>query len=459
MNSRNILIALTLSTALYADLQPISNAFITGMKEMKIEVKTTDASNTIEVVTPIEELPLIGGGVTYKTRSEDAKDMLERQCFAYGGDVYFTIKDSFGDTVEAHSLDHAKVKALSSEQRNEYTKLNPEDKVFFFTKSRSDFREFFTDQRLKRGFMFDADALRPQNFYYDTTCKSIDTGKTIYTAKTKRYPDTMVVTFSEAVAADNFSKPKISKTIESLYSEHVTEHKGNKYLLEHKFIGGADYNEMARQYCEEASGQLIVDGGETNIYTKPVNFKREMGCINIEHPFILRKPEPFKFILLTDTAPAYAKNNRVIDQSDVSDIQMQGLALSTSMLPLGAQSENNIGNRKLVSTLYSDNGMSKLVNIQEIGGNKTYKNYKVQNNEARDITDERFVYSNLKLPQSIQNAKGSLVQQCSQYSAGKVSIDGYTATCSRQAYGNQCSVNLIYLRNDQFAGREAMNCK
>jgi hypothetical protein len=456
MNSRNILIALALSSALYADQQPISNAFIAGMKEMKIEVKTTDASNTIEVVTPIEELPLIGGGRTYKTRSEDAKDMLERQCFAYGGDVYFTLKDSFGDTVEAHSLDHTKVKALSSEQRNEYTQLRPEDK-YFFVKSRSDFREFFTDQRLKRGFMFDADALRPQNFYYDTTCKSIDTGKTIYTAKTKRYPDTMVVTFSEAVATDNFAKPKISKTIESLFAEYVTEQKGNKYLI--KYAPFKSQTEIARAFCEEASGKLIVDGGETNIYSKPVMMKREMGCIDIEHPFILRSPEPFKFILLIDTTPAYAKNNRVIDQSDVSDIQMQGLALSTSMLPLGAQSENNIGNRKLLSTLYSDNGMSKLVNIQEIGGNKTYKNYKVQNNEARDITDERFVYSNLKLPQSIQNTKGSLVQQCSQYGAGKVSIDGYTATCSRQAYGNQCSVNLIYMRNDQFAGREAMNCK
>ncbi|MDD2782321.1 hypothetical protein [Sulfuricurvum sp.] len=451
MNSRNILIALALSSALYADQQPISNAFIAGMKEMKIEVKTTDAANTIEVVTPIEAF-----GRTYITRSEDAKDMLERQCFAYGGDVYFKIKDSFGDTLEAHSLDHAKVKALSAEQRNEYTQLKPDNKDFFI-KSRSDFREFFTDKRLQRGFMFDADALRPQNFYYHTTCKSIDTGKTIYTAKTKPHPDTLVVTFSEAVATENFTKPKISKTIESLFAEYVTEQKGNKYLI--KYSPFTNQIEIARAFCEEASGKLIVDGGETNIYSKPVMMKREMGCIDIEHPFVFRMIETFKYMLLTDIAPAYAKNNIVIDQSDVSDIQMQGLALSTSMLPLGAQSENNIGNRKLVSTLYSDNGMSKLVNIQEVGGNKTYKNYKVQNNEARDITDERFVYSNLKLPQSIQNAKGSLVQQCSQYGAGKVSIDGYTATCSRQAYGNQCSVNLIYIRNDQFAGREAMNCK
>ncbi len=447
---------LALSTALCADQQPIANAFISGIKEMKIEVKTTDASNIIEVVTPIEALPQFGGSTYYKTRSENAKDMLERQCFAYGGDVYFTIKDSFGDTIDAHSLDHAKVKALSTEQRNEYTKLKPEDK-YFFVKSRSNFREFFTDQRLQRGFMIDVDALRPQNFYYDTTCKSIDTGKTIYTAKTKRYPDTMVVTFSEAIATDNFAKPKVSKTIESLFAEYVTEQKGNKYLI--KYAPFKSQTEMARAFCEEASGKLIVDGGETNIYSKPVMLKREMGCTDIEHPFVFRTIDTFKYMLLTDTAPAYAKNNRVIDQSDVSDIQMQGLALSTSMLPLGAQSENNIGNRKLLSTVYSDTGTMKLVNIQEIGGNKTYKNYKVQNNEARDITDERFVYSNLKLPQSIQNAKSSLVQQCSQYGAGKVSIDGYTATCSRQAYGNQCSVNLIYMRNDQFAGREAINCK
>jgi hypothetical protein len=456
MNSKNILLALALSSALYADQPPLSNAFIAGVKEMKIEVKTTDASNTIEVVTPIEELPLIGGGRTYKTRSEDAKDMLERQCFAYGGDVYFTIKDNFGDTLEAHSFDQGKVKSLSQEQRNEYTKLKSEDKNFF-SKSRSEFREFFTDQRLKRGFIADTDALRPQNFYYDTSCKSIDSGKTIYTAKTKRYPDTMVVTFSEAVAAENFAKPKISKTIESLFAEYVTEQKGNKYLI--KYSPFKSQTEIARTFCEEASGKLIVEGYETNIYAKPVMMKREMGCAEIEHPFVFRMIEPFKYMLLTDTSPLYAKNNRIIPQSDVLDIQMKGLALSTAMLPLGAQSENNIGNRKLVSTVYSDNGNSKLINIQEVGGNKSYKNYKIQNNEARDITDERFVYSNIKLPQSIINAKGSLVQQCSQYGAGKVSIDGYTATCSRQAYGNQCSVNLIYMCNDQFAGREAINCK
>lgn len=184
MNSKNILLALALSTALYADQPPLSNAFIAGMKEMKIEVKTTDASNAIEVVTPIEELPLMGGRITYKTRSEDAKDMLERQCFAYGGDVYFSIKDNFGDTLEAHSFDQGKVKALSQEQRNEYTKLKSEDKNFF-TRSRSEFREFFTDKRLQRGFMFDVDALRPQNFYYDTSCKSIDSGKTIYTCQAR----------------------------------------------------------------------------------------------------------------------------------------------------------------------------------------------------------------------------------------------------------------------------------
>lgn len=455
MNSKNILLALALSTALHADQPPLSNAFIAGMKEMKIEVRTTDASNTIEVVTPIEELPLIGGGRTYKTRSEDAKDMLERQCFAHGGDVYFTIKDNFGDTMEAHSFDQGKVKALSPEQRNEYTKLKSEDKNFF-TKSRSDFREFFTDQRLKRGFIADTDALRPQNFYYDTSCKSIDSGKTIYIAKTKRYPDTMVVTFSEAVAAENFTKPKISKTIESLFAEYVTEQKGNKYLIQYSPF--KSQTEIARAFCEEASGKLIVEGYETNIYEKPVMMKREMGCAEIEHPFVFRMIEPFKYMLLTDTAPMYAKNVKSMEV-DVSDIQMKGLALSTAMLPLGAQSENNIGNRKLVSTVYSDNGTAKLINIQEVGGNKTYKNYKVQNNEARDITDERFVYSNLKLPQSIQNSKNSLVQQCSQYAAGKVSIDGYTATCSRQAYGNQCSVNMIYMRNDQFAGREALGCK
>lgn len=458
MHYAKSLLALSLASALYADALPISSAFIDAMKTMKIEVKTTDSTNTIEVVTPIEELPLIGGGRTYKTRSEDAKDMLERQCFAYGGDIYFQIKDSFGDTVEAHSFDQGKVKALSVEQRNEYTQLKPDNKNFF-VRSRSDFREFFTDQRLKKAFIADTDVLRPQNFYYDTACKSIDSGKTIYTAQTKKSPtpDTIVITFADGVSKESFTKPKISKTIESQYGEYISEHKGNKYLLPYKLMG-RDYSEIARSFCEEASGKLIVDGGETNIYTKPVMLRYEMGCAEIEHPFVLRKTKPFEYMLLTDTIPTYVKNKQVI-LSGTADAQMQGLALSSSTLPLGAQSENNIGNRKLVSTVYSDSGSVKLINVQEVGGNSTYRNYRVENFQASDITDNRFVYTNLKLPQSIQNAKGSLVQQCSQYGAGKVSIDGYTATCSRQAYGNQCSVNLIYMRNDQFAGREAMNCK
>lgn len=458
MHYAKSLLALSLASALYADALPISSAFIDAMKTMKIEVKTTDSANTIEVVTPIEELPLIGGGRTYKTRSEDAKDMLERQCFAYGGDIYFQIKDSFGDTVEAHSFDQGKVKALSVEQRNEYTQLKPDNKNFF-VKSRSDFREFFTDQRLKKAFIADTDVLRPQNFYYDTACKAIETGKIIYTAQTKKspIPDTIVITFADGVSKESFTKPKISKMIESQYGEYVSEHKENKYLLPYKLMGG-DYSEIARSFCEEASGKLIVDGGETNIYTKSVMLRYEMGCAEIEHPFVLRKTKPFEYMLLTDTIPTYVKNKQVI-LSGTADAQMQGLALSSSALPLGAQSENNIGNRKLVSTVYSDSGSVKLINVQEIGGNNTYRNYRVENFQASDITDNRFVYTNLKLPQSIQNAKGSLVQQCSQYGAGKVSIDGYTATCSRQAYGNQCSVNLIYMRNDQFAGREALNCK
>ena len=143
----------------------------------------------------------------------------------------------------------------------------------------------------------------------------------------------------------------------------------------------------------------------------------------------------------------------------VSSDPFVSAAISVSSMPLGAQSENNIGNLKILATVYEDTGSYKLINIQEIGGNRTYKNYRLMGTQAVEITDKGFVYTNLKLPQSIQNAKSALVQQCSQYGAGKVSIDGYTATCSRQAYGNQCSVNLIYMRNDQFAGREALNCK
>lgn len=463
MHYAKTIVALSLTTSLFAEQIPITNNFIDFMKWMKVVVKPVNAK-TVEVVTPIRPLKMLGGGTTYESDSMYVKTVIERECLAYGGDVYFDIRDRFGDTVTAHSYDHEKLKALSPQAKMDYIKRDAKDNNYLIPYD--ELKKLYTDQRLIKGFLFDTDVLRPENFLYNTTCKDVETGKTIYTAKTKTdeksntyIKDTLVVTFDEGVSPENFSKPKITKTIESLFGEYITDHKENKYLLEYKFMSPVEYPKIVQSFCQEAAGKLIVDGSETNIYAKNIMMKNEMGCAEIEHPFVVRKPEPFKFMLITDTAPAYVKNTNATQKSNILDIQMQGLALSTAILPLGALSENNIGNRKLVSTLYSDTGTVKLINIQEIGGNKTYKNYKVQNNIAQDITDDRFVYSNLQLPQSIQNAKGSLVQQCSQYGAGKVSIDGYTATCSRQAYGNQCNVNLIHMRNDQFAGREAVGCR
>ncbi|MDD3603454.1 MAG: hypothetical protein PHZ17_09120 [Sulfurovum sp.] len=440
MHYTKTFLALSLASALYAESLPI-NETITSLYGHYgsgwVQTKQID-TNTISVYAPNK------GAITHLRRD------MERICLASGGNVYMKIVDSFGDNVMISGFDANVIGALSPAQRERYIEFSPEDKAKYVI-SRDETEKLYSKAREKKAFLGSDDYFMITQ-KYDTVCKNTMSDQTIYT--TKQFdPNTFEITLDPTKTSMRPTKHS-NISIDEYMHEYVKEKKEGKLLL--NLLSGSKYPQMVQSYCDEAGGVLYVNTREYRSPAKLESSYDSVACLNISEPFML---EPFGgkgYLITKNKMPAISKGQVV---ASTSNDPLSSIAVTVASMPLGAQSENNIGNRKLVSTVYSDTGATKLINIQEIGSSNTYKNYKVENNQASDITDTRFVYSNLKLPSSIQNAKNSLVQQCSQYGAGKVSIDGYTATCSRQSYGNQCSVNLIYMRNDQFAGRETVGCK
>lgn len=440
MHYAKSLLALSLASVLCADTLPINETITTLYGHYGsgwVQTKQID-TNSISVYTPNR------GAINHLRRD------MERICLASGGNVYMKIVDSFGDNVMISGFDTNAIGALTPAQRERYIEFSPEDKTKYVI-SRDETEKLYSKAREKKAFLGSDDyfMITPK---YDTVCKNTMSDQTIYTTK-QSDPNTFEITLDPTKTSIRPTKHS-NLSIDEYMHEYIKEKKEGKILL--NLLSGSKYPQMVQTYCDEAGGVLYVNTREYRSPAKLESGYDSVACLNINEPFML---EPFggKGYLITKNKMHNISKGQVV--ASTSNDPLSSIAIAVSSMPIGAQSETNIGNRKLVSTVYSDTGATKLVNIQEIGGSNTYKNYKVENNQASDITDTRFVYSNIKLPSSIQNAKNSLVQQCSQYGVGKVSIDGYTATCSRQAYGNQCSVNLIYMRNDQFAGREAVDCK
>ncbi|MDD3596137.1 hypothetical protein [Sulfuricurvum sp.] len=440
MHYAKSLLALSLASALCADTLPINETITTLYGHYGsgwVQTKQID-TNTISVYTPNR------GAITHLRRD------MERICLVSGGNVYMKIVDSFGDNVMISGFDANVIGALSPAQRERYIEFSPEDKAKYVI-SRDETEKLYSKAREKKAFLGSDDYFMTTP-KYDTVCKNTMSDQTIYTTK-QSDPNTFEITLDPTKTSIRPTKHS-NISIDEYMHEYIKEKKEGKLLL--NLLSGSKYPQMVQSYCDEAGGVLYVNTREYRSPAKLESSYDSVACLNINEPFML---EPFGgkgYLITKNKMPTISKGQVV---ASASNDPFSSIAVAVSSMPIGAQSETNIGNRKLVSTVYSDTGVTKLVNIQEIGGSNTYRNYKVENNQASDITDTRFVYSNIKLPSSIQNAKNSLIQQCSQYAAGKVLIDGYTAICSRQAYGNQCSVNLIYMRNDQFAGREAVNCK
>lgn len=381
---------------------------------------------------------------------------VERLCLSMGGNVYMKETDPVGEVVVIAGFNQNMITQTSKADMKRMAEFEG-PKSTTYVVDNSEYEKFYSEERVAKGsfsFMNEDKFLRAQK--YDTTCSDANTGEVLYTTKT---PVSGFFNFEIAFKGEMPTKAKTNYLpVEKYLSEFITFQNGDKFLL--KTSGDKGWTSTAvQEYCDSTGGKLYLNNELYQLGYKIEDKYDSMACVETQTPFVVElKNNRKEYILTKNKMPLLGGSVGNVGTAGKNDFFAQAAVLASS-LPIGADSENNIGNIKVMSTVYADMGSYKLINVREIGGNKSYKNYKVENNKASDITDTQFVYSNLKLPQSIQNAKNSLVQQCSQYGAEKVSIDGYTATCSRQAYGNQCSVNLIYMRNDQFAGREAINCK
>jgi hypothetical protein len=477
MVNKKIVLSLLVSAVLSADQKPISQAIVdsigvfgTSIKVEKLDPKTSP--NTISINTPVHTFKMLGGSTGTKTYSNDVKEHLERACLAYGGDVYFTVTDPYGDVVTKHSFNQELVSAMSPAERMKY--LEPGKELGFAMNWFDMRKKLFTDDRLHRSFMFDTDLLRPESLYYNTTCMIPSTNQVLYVAKTLEraerkgsYDPTMItVQFSDPLPADFIKRKSSTKTIDDVFAGSILDTKGNKLIVGFVYEQGGLMNDIAggvnegkvQAYCENAGGTLYVDGTKYSRADRIQSFRNEIACTDINHPFTLTKYAG-KYIISKDTAAMSIGNTDVSSENSSSSDPMKELAASVSTMPIGSTSENNIGNRKLVATVYAANNSSTLVNVQEAGNVSSLRNYQVSNGIANDITDPSWTFESIsRLPKKMFDAKKALVNQCSAYGASQLSVDNYTAVCVRQGAGSSCLANMIYTRGNQFAGKESFGC-
>lgn len=385
----------------------------------------------------------------------DVKRTLDRACLAYGGNIYIEANDN---TLIA-GFSPEKIVAMTDAEKAKYIELNPMNKKYFLIE-RDEYEKLYSPQRIRKGLfsLLDTDNFIPQNGYYNTICKNQSTGDLIYTATTRQIgnrfdPNILEIKFGESMNVI-FSKKTTTKTIDEAVDGYVDQSQGNKIILKPYFNVGFS---IITHYCDSAGGKLLVDGKHIAFPDSFSGFTRGVQCADTKNAFTLTKLN--KGYLITKGESAILPNPPQIQspQNDSFDVR-KNFAVSVGDMPTGSTSETNIGNMKLVSTVYKNDGSSKLINVTEVGGNSAFKNYRVANGEAVDITDHNWAFTNLKLPQKLIDAKQKLVAQCTVYGASRLMIDNYSASCERQSLGGSCVANMIYARDDQFAGKESFNC-
>ncbi|MDD3597137.1 hypothetical protein [Sulfuricurvum sp.] len=473
MHFKQIVFSLiAISTIVSADQKPISQSIVEQLEIFGSSIKTTQNldDNMISINTPISGRQMVGGRIDAVSYGHDVQNLIERNCLAYGGDVYFEKKDKFGDLVSMHSFNQEIVAAMSPQERMKYIEQNPNSKDIGdkYVIGWFDLRKkLFTDERLQRTFMFDTDYLRPESYYYNTTCKDPLTNKLIYTAHSKKVDgkynmEYIDITFAEKIPNDLLKRPVATKTVDDVFAPFIEDKKDNKLLLQTGFttILSTNYADTAHKYCDSLGGTTMIDfrtvkpGEQVN-----TSMKEKVACIGVEHPFTL-KYYNLHFIISKDTLPEGMNALQATQSSASPSDPMKELAASVSTMPVGSTSENNIGNRKLVATVYASNGSSTLVNVQEAGNISALRNYQVTNGTANDITDPNWTFESIsRLPKKMIDAKKALVNQCSAYGAAQLGVDNYTAVCVRQGAGSSCLANMIYARGNQFAGKESFGCK
>lgn len=448
MISKKVVLSLLVSAVLSADQKPINESMLEMYSKYgtDLAVKQIDKNN-LSLFAPSVKTPTMG----------QAKYLMERMCVAYGGNLYTNIKDSFGDKKSIPAFKQESLDTMTPEQKNKYIQLDPKSDNGYLI-GKQEYANLFSEQRIKKGVfsLLDVDNFMPANGYYNTTCKASG-DKLIYTAKTPTengYFDShrLDVTFGE-YANTTFVKKTSTQSIDDVVSKFVHDKKEGKILLRPSIESSL---KIVADFCDASGGKLFIDGNEQVRAGSSSGFSKSMACTNIDDPFYLTKYNIF-YLLTKGTIPVGANTPKPTTIAS-NDNPLKNFAVSVGDMPTGSTSETNIGNMQLVSTVYKNDGSSKLVNITEIGGNSAFKNYRVANGEAVDITDRNWAFANLKLPQKLMDAKQKLVAQCTVYGASRLMIDNYSASCERQSLGSSCVANLIYTRGDQFAGKESFDC-
>lgn len=380
---------------------------------------------------------------------------MERVCLSMGGNIYIKEVDPVGVVVDIPGFNQNMITQTSKADMKRMAEFEG-PKSTTYVVDNSEYEKFYSEERVAKGsfsFMNEDKFLRAQK--YDTTCSDANTGEVLYTTKT---PVSGFFNFEIAFKGEMPTKAKTNYLpVEKYLSEFITFQNGDKFLL--KIYGDKGWTSTAvQEYCDSTGGKLYLNNEPYQLGNKIEDKYDSMACVETQTPFVVElKNNRKEYILTKNKLPSLGGSAGNVGTAGKSDIFAQSAVLASS-LPIGADSENNIGNIKTVSTVYADNGSYKLVNVREIGGNNTFKNYRVSNGSSEDITSKYVSFNTIKMPQSVLGAKAPLAKQCVLYGAANASIDGYTVSCTRQSFGSNCSANMVFMKGDQFITKESMTC-
>lgn len=380
---------------------------------------------------------------------------VERLCLSMGGNVYMKETDPVGEVVVIAGFNQNMITQTSKTDMKRMAEFEG-PKSTTYVVDNSEYEKFYSEERVAKGsfsFMNEDKFLRAQK--YDTTCSDANTGEVLYTTKT---PVSGFFNFEIAFKGEMPTKAKTNYLpVEKYLSEFITFQNGDKFLL--KTSGDKGWTSTAvQEYCDSTGGKLYLNNELYQLGYKIEDKYDSMACVETQTPFVVElKNNRKEYILTKNKMPLLGGSVGNVGTAGKNDLFAQSAVLASS-LPIGADSENNIGNIKTVSTVYADAGSYKLVNVREIGGNNTFKNFRVSNGNSEDITSKNVAFNTIKMPQSVLDAKVPLAEQCVLYGAAKASIDGYTVSCTSRSFGSNCSVNMVFMKGDQFITKELMTC-
>lgn len=373
---------------------------------------------------------------------------MERVCLALGGNVFMSMKDKYGDVVEMPAFNQASIDALTEEEKRSYIEFKPDSTFYKIPIEKVE--SLYAEGRIVGRFI-KSDIWWTMSGY-NTTCRSATLG-TIYTTDSTKSQGAFDVMYRSINTQKAPASP--AQPLEDYFKEFIVDSKKDKILLDWR--DHYKYPALVQKYCDEAGGSVMVEGGEY-LSPLPLGDERFVSCAGVTEPFTYEY-KGGRTVITKNTFPEVTPQQAFVGTigEDRNDPFIKS-AIMASSLPIGANSENNQGNLKTVATVYADFGSYKLVNVQEVGG-KQFKNFRVVNGRADDITARGYSFSTMTIPSTVTSAKTKMAQQCVAYGAANASIEGYGIMCTRQSFGSGCTANFIYTKGDQYIGKEAVPCK